>query len=78
MLGGSGLGLIAWVLTGLGSAELKLIPGFDPFGMVADAPPKTAAVNILEWSFPAFALVGALVFPRLALWLVKPSDRSGP
>lgn len=69
------VGLIVWALCGIGCSELGLVPRFDPMHVMDDErPAATTLVHVLEWSFPAFAALGAWWMPRFARWAVRPGN----
>jgi hypothetical protein len=74
-LAGAVVGLVLWALAGLGMTELGLLSGFDPFDHAVPPPPISTATTIAEWSFPVFAIVGAFLLPRVAMWMLRsPSE----
>ena len=73
MAAGGVIGLIGWALLGLGMVELGGMARFDPAGVLDDPPPATTLVRCVELSYPAFAVLGALLFPRAVAWLTAPS-----
>jgi hypothetical protein len=70
---GAVAGLVGWVLLGQGGLELGLVARFDPFGVDKDAAPHSWASRAYEWSFPVFAVLGALCLRKAITWLTKPS-----
>lgn len=70
---GAGFGMLVWMLTGLGLVELGIMDQFDPVGVAEEPSTPSTATKVLEWSYPAFALAGAIVFPRFVRWLFRPS-----
>ena len=74
-LAGAVVGLVVWALAGLGMTELGLLSGFDPFDRADPPPPISTSTTIAEWSFPVFAVAGAILLPRVAMWMLRsPSE----
>ena len=70
---GAVVGLALWALAVLGLAELGVLSGFDPFGVMEEPPPRTLAVDVAEWSYPICGVLGAVLLPELVAWLTRPS-----
>ena len=70
-MAGALLGLVAWALCGIGLTELGLLGRFDPIGVGVDLPAPSTMDSVLEWSFPAWILVGAATFPRFLRWALR-------
>ena len=67
---GAALGVVAWAILGIGLVELGVTARFDPFGVAEEPPPATPLVTAAEWSLPVFAVVGAVLTPRITAWLL--------